>query len=362
VTPNAPIDGREGRSTRSDDAAASKWPVLARLPWVGGPSDVQDSQSPVDSLSAGYAAGRMDISAFQSSPALRIASVSAEVRRDHVDRAHVDSPTYGITPDSAAAKPSVGQMASEHRYRRIDAGRPGKPGLRVLSSAPMAPHTPSPSLAAQALQWRSLVAPYAGIAVTFLLALFAGLMYWSTLGRPLAGLPGEDDQAPSWLSASELVKPLNQGGGAGMASTYDVPEIPLSSGAAIRLNLAPIDSSAESLGVESQQPMVADQNAAGPAVDAVNDDDTLPHHETSPAVINEPVAVDKSGSTARPPAPISSPPTVITYPTTPFASFDVGLLTPADGFQLPGVAPPQPELPPTIPAPGSEGISAVAPH
>jgi hypothetical protein len=356
------MDGREGRSTGSDDAAASKWPVLARLPWVGGPPDVQDRQSPADSLSAGYAAERMDNSAFQSSPALRIASVSADARQDHVHRAQVVSPPYRTTPNSAA-NASDGQMSSEHRYRRIDAGS-GKPGLGVLSLPAMAPHTPSPSLAAQALQWRSLLAPYAGIAVTFLLALFAGLMYWSTLGRPLATLPGEGEESPRWLSASEVVQPLNEGSGAGVASAYDEPEIPLSSGAAIRLNLAPIGSSAESPLVEGQQQTVVDQNPAGPAVDAVSGDDTLPQNETSPAMINEPLAVDESGSTATPQAPVSSPPPVITYPTTPFASFDFGLLTSGDGFHpaLSGAVRTQPELPSAIQAPGSEGVSAVAPH
>ena len=152
-----------------------------------------------------------------------------------------------------------------------------------------------------------------------------------------------------------------------MASTYDVPEIPFSSNPAIRLDLAPVDRPDERPAVENQQPIVADQTEVSPAADPVHNDDAPLQGEASPSPDSgaaESTEVVAAVRHATPQAAAPASPTVISYPTTPFASFDFGLLTAGDGFQpmSGGVPAQQPELPPDTHAPASAGVSAFAPQ
>ncbi len=288
------IEGPAAGSRRNDEVDAPSWPVLARLPWAG--ENEHTGQAP--GYDDPYATPRQ--TQHDSMSALRIA--------DH--------------PHEAPAR----------RHLRVDA----------RASRKAAPHSPKPvaapreeaeSFAGHIYQWHAALAPYAPVAVTFVFALFAGLMYWSTFGRG-ADVATDMTAAPQWMVEAPLAAPSAAPTWAAQPS-FDAFESPLSQTPDIRLEIPPIGAPVEVPAPLSENSQAAEPPVAPPAAATPIEQPGAPTAEASePAV----AAASPPERTVAVQASPFTEPLSITYPTTPFASFDFGPAateSPLDGQAAP---------------------------
>jgi hypothetical protein len=263
-------------SRRTDEGVVPTWPVLARLPWIGE----EEEQIAEIRREQSFAAVQEPYSA----PALRIA-----------DEPREPSPRrqYRIDPavDRKVAAPA--------------------PAMRIV-----APREDAESLASHIYKWHAALRPYAGVAVTFVLALFAGLLYWSNFGRHAD--PTDMTSAPAWHveanAGPRAVAPTWAG-----QPAFNLPESPLSQ-TPRRLDIPLLNGAG---GVAAPLGENAHADAEPPI--ATPSDEARPIDEPTPTAEDasqESVAATlQEDSKAAPYAPVMNP-SRIDYPTTPFASFD----------------------------------------
>jgi hypothetical protein len=294
VTYDPAMDGPAAGPRRHDEASQPAWPVLARLPWVGE----EEHAEPALTYDQRYAAPpqQQDL----ASAALRIAD----------------------EPHAGAAR----------RQFRIDPGVSRKSAPPPSAMRLVAQRDKAESFAGHIYQWHAALAPYAGVAVTFVLALFAGLLYWSMFGHP--NDPAADmTAAPQWEAESNA--PVANAAPTWAAQpSFDLPQSPLSHTPNIRLDLPDLGGA----GKTAASPDANIHADAEPPVAApIGDAQPLEVPAAAPVQPNEPaVAAAPSTETAAasPSAPTAAP-LRITYPTTPFASFDFG----PSATQIPSTGP-----------------------
>jgi hypothetical protein len=263
LTFNPAIDGPSSR--RADEGVVPTWPVLARLPWVGEEEE--------QSAEVGYQQPFAAVQEHYAAQALRIAD---EPREPSHRRYRVDP---GV--DRKAAAPA--------------------PAMRVVAS-----HEEAESFAGHIYRWHAALRPYAGVAVTFVLALFAGLLYWSNFGRHAN--PIDMTSAPAWHveanGGPRAVAPLWAG-----QPAFNLPESPLSQTPRIRLDIPQLGAAGEVAPPAENAHAGAEPPLAAPSEDAANQEAVAATTQEEPK--------------AAPTAPVADA-SRITYPTTPFASFDFG--------------------------------------
>jgi hypothetical protein len=184
-------------------------------------------------------------------------------------------------------------------------------------------------------QWHAILAPYTGVAMTFVLATFAGLLYWSTFGWTTIQV-SETTAAPQWTANMAAAPASSPSPWSGPAARFDTPESPLSRTPMVRLNIEPLSELAaatESNGELAATPLAEEE----PAERSLSKEAKLIEEAAAPATESaldvpkltaeiEGSAPAADGDAAAAPAPLT-----INYPTTPFASFDLG-----SGVQAPG--------------------------
>jgi hypothetical protein len=192
----------------------------------------------------------------------------------------------------------------------------------------VAPRDQAESFAARVYQWHAALAPYAGVAVTFLLALFAGLVYWSNFGRPAD--PAAEMAAPPTWQADAVAAPAAPSQWAAQPS-FDLPESPLLQTPDVRLDLPPLEAPAETIEAPADENAHADaEPPVAPLADDAKPSDQPPTTDLAGAVRREgeapaePAAAKEFAALGSQEAPLSGETLRITYPTTPFASFDFG--------------------------------------
>lgn len=321
------LDGPESRPIPPADASALKWPVLARLPWVGEPTAVREEQRARRLEPPAEAAGRREA---HSPPSLRIADMPAELTRTYIDRAHAPmqpaepAQTYDAIADSVAAEPLNREAASRQPRHRIDSGDANR---FYTSASPVRsiflPQEEPNTLAARIFQWHAAAAPYAGVVLTFLLAFSAGLLYWMTFGRPQsAPVNGEAPSAPIWTSESLDPTTIAQGGPNAPGALQDVKEFSWTKSAPhdkAPAKTKPAVDEAVKLDTPPLAAELADEKAVAPETAPITPTPAEPAQAAaskSPATIESPVAAANGRS-------------AITYPTTPYAAFDFGLISSA---------------------------------
>ena len=315
----------DGRNPPAD-APALKWPVLARLPCIGEPSPQRcEPIAEYGEPHAKSSSGREEVSPLN----LRIAETPA-LSRSYLDPAHTTRLPLETTASADAIRPAGRSSEPSKRLHRIDAGVPRSSVMPMAVSRVPWPSQVSETLASRVFQWHAVLAPYAGVAMTFLLALSAGMLYWATMGAPRAtGPSGNAPAAPTWTTDS-LHSPANgqnerqlpvandgarafswsRGGGTGgdlhVANPAEDFSTTLETTESLAAELATAQPNAEK--TESPQ---ADASAIGSLTPNPGDAGRVDETQA-------PVTVES-------PEPIAGMPLSITYPTTPFASFDFGL-------------------------------------
>jgi hypothetical protein len=264
-------------SRRTDEGVVPTWPVLARLPWVGE----EEQQIAEVSYEQPFAA----VQEHYSAPALRIA----------------DEP----------------RGASSRRQYRIDPGVDRKvaapaPAMRVVAS-----HDEAESFAGHIYRWHAALRPYAGVAVTFVLALFGGLLYWSNFGRHAN--PTDMTSAPAWHVEANAVPRVAAPTWAGQPA-LNLPESPLSQTPRIRLDIPQLNAAGE-----VAPPPAENAHADAEPLIAAPAEDAKPIEEPTPTAGDASQEAVAAAMQEDPTAALSAPvadPSRIDYPTTPFASFD----------------------------------------
>ena len=330
VTPNAPIDGREagwtGPTTRRRRSGRSgkRLPVGSRVP--------APARRPMEATStpAGYAPGANGA----ESVIARVAANRERLGRALVKAVSTSSPRFPrrtkrrrmLAVRSDQLMHRCRTPLSPHECRQPDGRRSAS-----CRSPVMHRRTRTPSLAAQAL-------PLALVARTptpnrrhVPVALLAGLMYSSTLRRPLAALPGDDaDQLAIGVPIQLSTVKTNRRKRNGVAD--DVPNSALERPLPIRLDFGPVDRPDERPAIRKPATDSRYRTEVGPRLTRRGHDPLLPRTSPSPAPQRSSAEVVAADRRATPQAAAPASPTVISYPTTPFASFDFGLLT-GDGFR-----------------------------
>ena len=203
------------------------------------------------------------------------------------------------------------------RHYRIDPG-----DGRIVAAAIGSMHSTHPpqrphSFAARLFHWHAALAPHAGVALTFFLALTAGLLYWRTLG-PAAPAPLQPAASPlAWANeyapptAAESPAPVNQW--QAPTPTYTPPEMSWPLAPRVTLDAAPLSAAmAEPPTLDSVESLARDLSAEA------GDD--------SPAV-HQPAVDGDITPTPASPAPATS---TLAYPSTPFALIDPSAIRPED--------------------------------
>jgi len=341
VTYEPVLDGPDGRPNSGPDAAASTWPVLARLPWVGE-SEIREEPRARYVEPAAEPAGRREA---HPTPSLRIADTPAESSRKFIDRAHAPAPTAPAAPSkshyeaiagSVAAEPMPREAASRQRRHRIDLGDARHiDALAATMRSHVLPINEPTTFAARVFQWHASATPHAGVVLTFVLAFSAGLLYWFTMGRPQATTVNDGaNGAPIWTSESIDPTKVARESLNGPGRSQEVEEFSWSKRKAAK----PLSSEAAKLEV----PPLGDEFV----VEKPETTGAIPiapsNSEPAPApVSNTPVA---AASTTPTPAVTTNSP----YPTTPYAPIDFGLV-------------PETTLSPSVAAPGAQGTVAERP-
>lgn len=299
------MQGYDGRTVPPDEATAPQWPVLARLPYVGA-----------DDEHAAPRAWRHD--RVPPAPVAVPPHINPSLRlADEADKYPPQSYEH-IEYVESAPKPRP-----EPRYR-IDAGQPRGP-VRRMAATTVSPHDESQTLAARVFQWHAALAPYAGLAMTFVLATFAGLLYWSTFARPEAPASAPAAAAPEWTADIDATPNHNRNFWSTLAPSSNTPESPLLGTPRVTLDLPPLGELAADGG--SGREITAPAFETEPAIGAVSEEAKPIEEVADPgpeAVVAEPQLTNNGDGVA--PTPVTSEPAPLTtgYPTTPFASFDFG--------------------------------------
>jgi hypothetical protein len=196
------------------------------------------------------------------------------------------------------------------------------------------PSQVSETLASRVFQWHAVLAPYAGVAMTFLLALSAGVLYWATIGSQRATGPGAiSPAAPIWTTDSQHLPSTGQNDRRLPGANNGVAEFSWSrrAGAAGEPQAAkPTENYSSTLATTESlaaELATADPNAERvevPPADASAIGSLTPNLGEAERVDSDqvPVAVESH-------EPIAAGPLSISYPTTPFAPFDFGLVSQA---------------------------------
>jgi hypothetical protein len=249
------------------------------------------------------------------------ASDFAPISHDRVDFA--DRPP---SPPAEAVRyaPEGRPQAKQQRYR-FDAGSPRSAmpsaGMRIVS-----PHGDPQTLASRVFQWHATLAPYAGLAMTFVLAMFAGLLYWAMGGRSATSASGPA-AAPQWAVDVDASPSADRNFWSLPSQSRDALASPLSQTPIIQLNIPPLgDTTGESVeGEEIAAAAPAQALETEPAVGAVSEEAAPIEDVGAPAsegAAEEPHLTANHGIAPTAEAPAA--PLTISYPTTPFASFDFG--------------------------------------
>jgi hypothetical protein len=313
VTYQPANEGPAGRSTPSGDASAAKWPVLARLPWVAAESvDERDAHLAMSAYSEPQYGGEPP---ERMAPTTRILPLSSDANRNHAHWS-AEPPSWHVAGSTTSFESPSRAAAESRRHRRIDPGNPGapappKPAL-VTATADA-----STTLAARVFQWHATLAPYAGVAMTFVLALFAGLLYFSMFGRP-GSRQHQVLEAPSAGHQSNGVEESNTCNSMA-APTYDRPESPLPHTPTVRLEIPKFGSAADDDAIAAA-PAEAQPDATRPAAEVMPiEEPAAPTSEPNDPAIT---AVEPTSPSPAAHQPSAQQASTITYPRTPFASFD----------------------------------------
>lgn len=298
------MEGPDGRTIPLGDAAATQWPVLARLPDVAADAEQAGSQTWTINarLSPTEAAGPPRVN-----PPLRITG---------------DADDYGPLSYEQVGYGENAPRPCEPRYR-IDAGQP-RGSFRHAAAPTASLYKETQTIAAKVFQWHAAAAPYAGLAMTFVLAMFAGLLYWSTFARPAAPASAPV-AAPEWGANLAATPSASRPLWSAPAPRYDTPESPLSRTPRIQLDLPPLaEMTAEAAPAEdvSVEPIEVE-----PALGVLSEEAKPGEEAADPAdeaAIAEPQLTTTSDGTAPTPISPETAPLTASYPTTPFASFDFG--------------------------------------
>jgi hypothetical protein len=206
------------------------------------------------------------------------------------------------------------------------------------------------TLAARIFQWHATLAPYAGIATTFLLALFAGLLYLSMFGRSGA-TDGHLSESPAGSNEPVAAPVMTLYESTLTAPTYDRPESPLPQTPTVRLELPPSGSSTQDAAIAAAPAAVEATSAQPAAAEAPIQENGSPAAVPSDATISAAEQASQPAFTQETGAQPASP---ITYPRTPFAAFDFSPTQPAE---QPGVNPAA-----VMHVPLQDGLMPVAPR
>lgn len=161
-----------------------KWPVLARLPLVGGgvsrPSPVRTSLPAPMTLAESVAAP-----APAPAPAPRTQRSQNLQRRSYIDPAHDAVRGYDGPPlsDAADAPAAIVVGSPSASRRRIDGPRRPLGAASVAPAESRLPEGARPTLAAQLFQLHAKAAPHAGVLATAAMMLAAGVLCWLTFGQ-----------------------------------------------------------------------------------------------------------------------------------------------------------------------------------
>jgi hypothetical protein len=308
-------NGPQGRPNPPVESLPLQWPVLARLPWVESGMEPIQEQCAVASNSYATARGQAEA---EPRPALRLATLPAQA--PPFPPASRGNDTEQDGPAHTASHTSIPQPKRQYR---IDAGEG-----RIVAAAigrsgfPTAPHH-SNSFASRLFQWHTALAPHAGVALSFFLALTAGLLYWRTLGPMPAPMPLEAAAAPlAWSAeysppdaAESAAPPVNYW----QASTpaYDVPDMAWPLSPRVTLDAAPLSAAV----------------IPSPSLESV---DSLAHDLSAEVTATEDAAKQQPAAeveiTPTPTAPSAT--SAIGYPSTPYALIDPNAVRPDDAGDL----------------------------
>ena len=268
-------------------AAAPEWPVLARVPWIG------------------------------PSPAA-------------YDERHRSVASDDWPPAATASGERSPRSASTPRRHRIDAGnaRPFEAPLAMPPSDRLQP--PRVALAARIAQWHAALAPGAGVAMTFVLVVLAGMLYWLAFG-PSATKPNVAE-APLWDEPSATSSRLAQGGWT-LESPQDLSQFSWSATPMPKAVPARIEPEPHQAATESSSPATVEDVA----LDTPN---ALAESLSTPSDAIAPTGEEPGAA----PSPPQEPVTAIDpreYQATPYAAFDFAALQAAlVPPSAPGLTPP----------------------
>jgi len=263
---NAGVD--HGSRATGEVEPSLKWPVLARLPWVGD------------------AATSHDLAAEVLSPQLPDSALGVQ-----------DDDYHPVARGSRAAPAS-------QRHRRFDAADARTPSPMAVMGQPAAnPRREPVTLAGRMFHWHAALAPHAGIVVTIALALSAGLLYWLAFDRAAGGVsPKNALDAPAWSIGSSDPQ-----------FTWSAP---------LPANSPPAEvASAPSLELqdnESRLPLIDEPEAAAAPVESAEATEIAKPEEVAAAAGQPPLVA------SAPAEPLTPTPSLSLYPTTPYRAFDFG--------------------------------------
>jgi hypothetical protein len=269
--------------------AGPEWPVLARVPWIGPwPAPYEGRHGSAQSYDWPASA----VVVGERSP--RVAPASRRYRIDAGNVQHVEAPLA---------------MPLNERL-----------------------HPPRVALAARVAQWHAALAPGAGVAMTFVLVVLAGLLYWFALGTSTA--KPSVAEAPLWDEPPATSPGLAQGGWT-LEPPQDLSQFSWSATAMPRALPARIESESLRTAIENSAP------AAPPAEEvALDTPNALAESLAAPADSIEPTP-EKTATEQSPP---KEPVTAIgprDYQSTPYAAFDFSTLQAALAPPpVPGLTPP----------------------
>lgn len=391
-TPNAGFDPLAA-SPREGEGGV-KWPILARLPWVGEQALQEEvATSPVDILPfAEPSPQSYEPTTFQESevfaPQLRIidptlpageefATTEPTDRRLHratsAGRSSAEPPHLNLhrfpaapivtAPDTEPQRPPVDESPAPRQHRRFDPPQP-------RYGEGLALHQPNESLAAQLYQWQAMRKPQTALIAMSLLLLTAGGLYVFSIGR-LAAESKEVAAPPAWE-----IQPLAPNAGAAnetLAAPLPVnPTLDLSTGGPASATAEPATNDppqpmTKKVGVDAEDPIAAwlNEQPQLPQLTASKDAAEFPSPvakpaETTvekpvfpapaPAVTPQPAIVPATDQSITPTPTLPSLTLTSPYTTTPYPPFPTSLALPAANVwpaavaETPGPAfgPPQP--------------------
>jgi hypothetical protein len=358
-----------------DGDGVVKWPILARLPWVGEPVEEVEAAAPVDFLPFAESASEPyvpptfhaieaelpQLRVVDGASPLRVESAPLEPndRRLHrmaANRPVVEPPHLNVHRfpaaggDEVATEPRPSPSASaaaSRQQRRFDPPQPHfNEGIAL--------HRPSESLAAQLYQWHTKRQPQTGLIAVALLVLAAGGVYLLAIGRPADG-PRAVAEPPAWE-----IQPIPSPGGVNDSLAAPLPVSP-------PLDLSPggdLSASPEAKAVDSPPPANNSADAAeadDPIANWLNRQPTLPQFTASRSAAEQPASPSRSVETTvenpvtPPDSPLKSSPTAPSLPdrsitptpsltlsapytTTPYAPFPSSLTLSPPNASIPGIA------------------------